>query len=484
MKVLNRLQPNSVFKYFEDICNIPHGSYNTKGLSDYCVDFAKEHGLLYTQDELNNVIIYKDATEGYEEYPTLIIQGHLDMVCEKNEDVIHDFIHEPLNLEIDGDFIKAIGTTLGGDDGIAIAMGLAILEDENISHPKLEVVFTTEEEVGMEGAIGLDASKLSGKYLLNLDSEDEGVFTVSCSGGATMLMNIPIGYEHVDGVVCIIKVSGLLGGHSGMDIDKNRGNANKILGIYLSELYNDYGINVLNVSGGLKNNAIPREATATFVIRDEYLLKAYDIVDGITHRLSEEICINEPAFNVAFNQMESDNVLCYDNMTTFNIINIMYEIINGIVAMSKDIDGLVETSLNLGVIEVKNNTIYIQSSLRSSVDESLDRLINNVSNICERIGINCIVESRYPGWKYNPDSRLRNMMTNTYIDMYGNEPKIEAIHAGLECGIFASKITDIDMISTGPNIYDIHTPDERLSISSVQKTWEYVIKTLENMKNL
>ena len=479
MKVLDKLQPSGVFKYFEDICSIPHGSYNTKGLSNYCVDFAKEYDLSYIQDQYNNVIIKKPASIGYEHIAPVIIQGHLDMVCEKNDDTVHDFIREPLYLYIEDDYIKAQGTTLGGDDGIAVAYALAILEDDTIKHPPLEIVLTTEEEVGMEGACGLDTSNLSGEYMLNLDSEDEGIFTVSCAGGVTVKPKILIDRQIAEGNLCHIKITGLLGGHSGVNINNNRENANKLLGIYLSELLNEYGINLVNIGGGLKNNAIPRESFATFVVGSEYILGVEKLISDINNRLYEDICPLEPDFKVTFDRAEVVNLSVFDNLTTFNIINFINEVPNGVIKMSRDIDNLPETSLNLGVVTCDDNTFSMEISIRSSVEEYLDELKDKVLKVCDNFNLMYDIEGRYPSWKYNKDSKLRDLMVTTYEDMYGCSPKIEAIHAGLECGIILSKMPKLDIVSTGPDILDIHTPKERLSISSVARTWDFILNILE-----
>ena len=484
MKVLNNLQPNNVFKYFEDICNIPHGSYNLQAISDYCVDFAMEHGLTYYRDTEQNVIIYKEASPDMVDAPTLTIQGHLDMVCEKNQNVEHDFFNEPLYLQIDGDYISANGTTLGGDDGIAVAMALAILEDEHISHPRLEVVFTTNEETGMEGAMHIDASKISGRYMLNLDSEDEGRFTVGCAGGVTLEPRVPISYEYVRGNLCNISITGLKGGHSGVDIDKNRANAIKVLGEILSSLIDGYGINLVSVSGGIKNNAIPREASATFIVASEYYAQCQDTVNRLIKDISDRLQDTEPDFKVSFNLGEVENVSCYDNITTFKIINLMDEIINGIVDMNEDIPKLVETSLNFGVLKQVEDYLSCEISLRSADGDKLAALQMRVCELCDKIDILVKDGNPYPGWKYNKASALKNLMIKCFKEVYDKEPIIETIHAGLECGIFADKIEGIDIVSTGPDILDIHTPKERLSISSVQRTWKYLLHLLKNFNEI
>lgn len=481
MRVLEALEPNRVFYYFEEICKIPHGSYHTKEISDYCVSFAKAHNLTYFQDELNNVIIQKEASKGMEHAPTLIFQGHLDMVCEKNEDVVHDFLTEPLKLYIDGDYIRAKGTTLGADDGIAVAFGLAILEDETLAHPPLEILFTTEEEVGMEGAFGLDASKLKGKYLLNLDSEDEGVLTTSCAGGATVMVKVPNEYAVIQGYTCSISVTGLQGGHSGTDINNGRENANIVLGKLLYEINQNMSVHLMDIRGGLKNNAIPREAKAVFCIANEISMEQLNqVFEKIASQVKHAYETIEPDIKVSFHICESEaGVRAFTKNKSDALLSYLVQVPNGVQAMSPYVDGLVETSLNLGVISMNENTVELVHALRSSEKDALTSLVNQVKNMAGSYDMQTDISGEYPGWAYKEDSSLRKLMVAVYKEQYGTEPKIEAIHAGLECGILAEKIPGLDIISTGPDCIDIHTPMEKLSISSVKRTWEYIRGVLE-----
>ncbi len=480
MKILHDLNPSSVFKYFEDICNIPHGSYNTKGLSDYCVDFAIEHNLEYVQDSLNNVIIYKQGSTGYEDAPILMIQGHLDMVCEKNEDVQHDFLNQPIELYIEDGFVRGRGTTLGGDDGIAIAYALALLENNKIVHPPLEIIFTTEEEVGMEGALGLDESKLSGKHLINIDSEEENVFTVSCAGGTTISANVMGNTTSIEGDLYSIKITGLYGGHSGVDIHKPRENANKLLSLYLSALKEELELYIIHISGGLKNNAIPREASVALVIPSGHIEEFKEIVDKVTQDISNRIIKDEPDFETNIQYCENEISTCFDRDTTDSVINFISTMPNGVISMSQECEDMVETSLNLGVMKTEEDHISFEISLRSSVTQALENLKETVFTICKENSVDYKVHSVYPGWAYKKDSFLRELMTTVHMNVYNKPPIIESIHAGLECGILASKIEDIDIVSIGPDIYDIHTPNERLSIASVSRTWDFLVQVIEN----
>lgn len=481
-KVLEKLEPTKVFKYFEDICNIPHGSGNVKQISDYCVQFAKEHHLKYYQDELFNVIIIKEASEGYEKVPTVILQGHLDMVCEKNVETKHDFITDPLDLRIDGDYVYANGTTLGGDDGIAIAYSLAILDSEIVKHPRLEVIFTVDEETGMYGAHGLDTSMLIGKYMLNLDSEDEGVLITSCAGGLKASINFTGKLVETKAISYRVSVKGLKGGHSGTEIDKGRANAIKILARVLYNINMKYHIDLASINGGLKDNAIPREASANILIDEKDINSISELINKLSLSISNEYKSTDENILICFEKNDDTNNLYIDNGG--KIIKFLYLVENGIKSMSFDIANLVESSQNVGVISTNEGNTSICISIRSSKESILIELKDRIDLLATEFGGKVNISGKYPAWEYRSDSRLREIAIQSYESLYGSKPLVEAIHAGLECGILSSKIIDIDIVAMGPDILDIHTPDERLSISSVNRTWNYILLILKNSINL
>ncbi len=471
MRLLKDLQPSRVFYYFEDLCAIPHGSGNTGRISDYCVDFAKAHNLEWYKDEFNNVIIKKKASPGYQDHPAVIIQGHLDMVCEKDETSDIDFMTDGLKLGIDGDAIFAKGTTLGGDDGIAVAMALAILEDNDLPHPPIEAVFTTDEETGMDGAVGLDTSILSGKMLLNIDSENEGVLTVSCAGGARAEIDIPLKKININGSCFKITVDGLIGGHSGVEIDKGRLNSNIVMGKFLSSLDFDYSI--VSINGGLKDNAIPR-STECVIITDGNLISAAEKF------VLQNSVQTDPDLAVTINNCESSNY-SFDCESSKKIAEFLSNVPNGIISMSKDIDGLVQTSLNLGILTSTDTSLHASFAVRSSVNQEKTDLIDKLYEFAKAYNGSCESYGHYPAWEYKKDSPLRDTMVSVYQMMYGKKPVVEAIHAGLECGLFSDKIDGLDAVSFGPDMADIHTSRERLFISSTARTFEYLTNILKEL---
>ena len=470
MGILNGLKPERVMHYFEKICAIPHGSGNTDKISDFCVDFAKGLGLDVIKDKHNNVIIKKPASKGYETHPTVILQGHLDMVCEKDADSPVDFEKDGLDLQVDGDFVYAKGTTLGGDDGIAIAMTMAILEDGSLPHPPIEALFTTDEETGMYGAEGLDASALSGKILINIDSEEEGILTVGCAGGARADIKIPLTKTASDMPAYRVVLGGLKGGHSGVEIDKGRLNSNVTMGKLLKSLpFNHY---VGEIYGGLKDNAIPRVTEATVFCNGDIEAASKEFVnlnkigtdDGLTVTIERCDC-NE----------------CFDEASSKAIADFLCAVPNGIQAMSKDIEGLVQTSLNLGVLNITDNCLHMTFAVRSSVNAEKYELLEKLEKLTEEFGGTFSSHAHYPAWEYRKDSPLRDTMASVYEKMYGSAPVIAAIHAGLECGMFCDKISGLDAVSFGPNMYDIHTSRERMSVASVLRTYNYLLEVLKSI---
>ncbi len=484
IEVLKDLQPVDVFKYFEKLSQIPRGSGNEKEVSDYLVSFAKENNLEYVQDSALNVVIRKKASQGYENSPAVVLQGHMDMVCEKNTDVEHDFTKDPLKLRIIDDRVYATGTTLGADNGIAVAMGLAILASDEYQHPAIELLVTTSEETGMDGAMELDPKNITGRTLINIDSEEEGTILVSCAGGVTAKVTIPVKFESVDEnlVPYSIKIRGLKGGHSGMEIDKGRGNSNKLMGRILMTIFSETDIRLSSLNGGSKHNAIPREADAVVLLRTEDSVLAEKKIQECEETFKNELRTPDPDIRVEFEALQTLPSQMLSKESTKNIINYLYLIIDGVTSMSMDIKGLVESSLNLGVVTTYKDGIEFISSIRSSVRSLKDELYNRLCVTAEINGGNVVSESNYPEWAYNPNSKIRTIFENVYEKMYGEKPHISAIHAGLECGLFAEKFGEIDAISFGPNLYDVHTPNESMSISSVQRTWKYLLEILKNIK--
>ena len=480
MSVLTGFEPQNVLYYFEELTKIPRGSGNEKQVSDFLKNFAIERNLEVIQDEFMNIIIKKPGTEGYENSAPVILQGHMDMVNEKNNDVDHDFDKDPLKLRLVGDDLYATGTTLGADNGIAVAFALAILDNKNIQHPPLEVLVTVEEETGLIGATNLDGSVFKGKTLINIDSEEEGKFLVSCAGGARQTVKLPLSSINKEGVAYKLQVTGLRGGHSGMDIDKERGNSLKLLGRALMLLQKDFRFSLAALSGGSKNNAIPREAEGMLVF-DEIPAELSAKVKAIEKILGDEIRTQDEGFKLLFKEVSLPEKT-YDDLTTKNAIELLYLLPNGVESQSQDIKGLVETSLNLGVLTERENHLDFDFAVRSSVGSKKQMLMDKVKILGEKYGAEVVVTSSYPEWQYAKESKIRDTFIATYKEKYGVEPGIEAIHAGLECGILAGRIEGLDMISLGPNLYDVHTPNEHMSIPSVKNVYEFLLDILKALK--
>ena len=478
MAVLDHLEPKGVFHYFEELCSMPHGSGNTKIVSDWLVSFARERGLKYYQDELNNVIIIEEATPGYENAEPVILQGHMDMVCEKAPDCDKNMDTEGLDLAVEGDTVLAKGTTLGGDDGIAVAMMLAIMDDPTLAHPRLECVFTVDEEVGMEGAMGLDVSMLQGRRLLNLDSEDDGIFTVSCAGGNMTACTVPVSREAFDGTVLTVTVSGLLGGHSGAEIHKGRANANKLMSRVLYAISKATDVRLISVEGGLKDNAIPVQSTAVIAVADADAART--VCETMAEALRNEYTVTDPGIRVTVT--ESGEGVPMDKLSSDKIIFFLNCCPNGIHAMSADIEGLVQTSLNLGILTTVENEVKATFCIRSSVDSQKQMLVDRVTNLTRFLGGTVAISGDYPGWQYRQESPLRDLLVDVFTEQYGHEPKVAAIHAGLECGLFSGKLPGLDCVSVGPDLDEIHTFRERLHIASTQRLWAMVVETLRRMK--
>lgn len=480
MGVLSNLEPAGVFHYFEEITKIPHGSGNVRQISDFLVNFAKERGLYYVQDELQNVIIIKEAVPGYEQEPPVILQGHMDMVTVKKPDCDIDMETEGLRVAVRGDEIYAEGTSLGGDDGIAVAYSLALLDSNAIKHPRLEVVLTVDEEVGMDGARGIDLSMLMGNRMINLDSEEEGIFLTSCAGGARVNCTLPLVFEKRTGTAAELTVGGLMGGHSGAEIHKERGNSNCLFGRVLYRLTEKMNVSLCRADGGLADNAIPRETKAMIVVDEkdwEYLTA---IVKEAEDEVKSELSTKDPDIYISLGKRETGTFVCATPRDTRRAAAFLCALPNGVQAMSADMPGLVETSLNLGILKLEEKgELKADFSVRSSVESAKHALIGKVEAVTELAGGSSVVRGDYPGWKYRKNSPLREKMITVYERMYGESPKVEAIHAGLECGILGSKIKDLDCVSIGPQMHDIHTTEETLSISSTRRVWEFLINLLE-----
>lgn len=477
MKILNGLKPEKVFEFFEAISAIPRGSQDTEMVRKYCEDFAKERNLKYYSDDAGNIVIFKSASKGRENEQPVIIQGHLDMVWEKDEICNINFETDGLELAVDGDFVYAKGTTLGGDDGVAVAMGLALLDSDDISHPPLEIVFTSDEERGMTGACALDTSVLSGKRMINLDSEAEGTLWVSCAGGVRADIELKTEYVNNEKSVYEINVSGLHGGHSGAEIHRGYSNANKVTGKLLAELKNEIDFAVVDISGGTMDNAITRDSRCVIASDAENVI---DLIESIGKKLCAEIKENDPDALISAAVFDSAEK-CMDKASTEKVIALLNELPSGVIAMSKEIDGLVETSLNLGVLKHSDGAVDYCFAVRSGKDGERRKLEETLKQIAEKFSCTIIFSTPYPAWEYKKDSVLRETMARVYSEMFGKEMTVTAIHAGLECGLFCGKIKGLDCVSFGPDIYDIHTPLEKLSISSTERTWNYLLKVLESL---
>ena len=467
MKVLQNLEPKAVFEYFEEISNIPRGSGNEKEISDYLLNFGKSLGLESIQDKALNVIIKKPGTKGYENAPTVIIQGHMDMVCEKNNGVEHDFEKDPLKLRIVDDYIYATDTTLGADNGIAVAYAMAILASNDIPHPPIEVLITTDEETGMSGAMAIE----------------EGYLLVSCAGGVRSTGTINIEKQDIkDKALIKINISGLKGGHSGMDIIKERGNSNKILGRVLKGLSREVKFNIISLNGGSKNNAIPREAEAIIStsINDEETVM--NVIKNWNDIIASELRAQDPGVKIEGSIASENLEKEFTDESTSKVLDLLYLYPNGINSKSVDIDGLVESSTNLGVLTTNDTTVEFDSAIRSSVPSLKEEIVLRSKTIVELLGGEFTTTSDYPAWQYNPDSQIREICQRVHKELYGKEAEIVAIHAGVECGLFNEKLGNLDMISFGPNLYDVHTPDEHMSISSVKNCYEYLKAILKEIK--
>ena len=474
---IGKLEPQSVFHYFEEIAKIPHGSGNTALISNYLVEFAKERGLEHYQDFLGNVIIIKEAAKGYEDREPVMLQGHMDMVAVKKPESTINLKEEGLTLQIEGDWLSAKDTSLGGDDGIAVAYELALLDSTELKHPRIECIFTVDEEIGLLGAKAIDVSMCKAKRMINIDSEEEGIFLTGCAGGMRVDCHLPLEKEERKGLLAEVKIGGLLGGHSGVEIHKERGNSNVLMARFLTHTARKMGISLISLRGGLADNAIPRETTAEILIEDREILES--IGKKLDTDWKKEMVTKDPNVYCRVEIKEEGTFMAVKEEDTKKAACLLYCLPQGVQAMSADVEGLVETSLNMGLLSLKEDGLHAGFSVRSSLESAKYALEEKLYVLTEGLGGVCKTTGDYPGWAYRVDSPLRELMLKVYGEKYEKEPVVEAIHAGLECGFFLDKIPDLDCVSMGPDMKDIHTTEERMSVSSVKRVWEYLIRVLE-----
>lgn len=482
MSVVEKLEPKLVWKHFDEIRKIPRCSKHEEKIREYIVNFAKKHGLKYKIDKVGNVVVFKPATQGMEKKPTVVLQGHMDMVCEKNNDVDFDFTKDPIKLKLEGDVLTADGTTLGADDGIGLAISLAILEDTSLKHGPIEALFTVDEETGLTGAFALGQDMLTGRIMLNLDSEDFGVITVGCAGGGESKISLPVETQRInkDFENVVVKASGLRGGHSGVDIHEQRGNAIKILARMLWKANKKHKFYISEIKGGDKHNAIPREAYAKVSIDKNEKNKFISTLKSEEKDIFEEIKPIDPDFKMIVENSEKQDTVLTDELQD-KVLNLLHALPHGVDKMSYDIPDLVETSTNLATIAFKDGNIEIGMSSRSSIKSALQDLRDRINAIGTLAGAKVTEDKPYPGWKPNMDSKLLKLSKKVFKDMFKQEPKIEAIHAGLETGVIGEKFPGMDMISIGPTIKNPHSPEEQVHVSTVEKFYKYVLKILEEI---
>ncbi len=475
--MINLAKTHPMWKYFYELTKIPRGSGDMEKVSDYIVSFAKEHNFRYIQDEAQNVIIFKDGTKGYEDKEPVILQGHLDMVCQKDEGKKIDFEKDGLSVYVENGYVTADGTTLGGDNGIAVAMVLSILADDTLSHPPIEAVFTTDEEIGMIGATKLSVESLKGKRMINIDSEDESVVTVSCAGGSDFEMTVPLERKKVFGNILKLGVKGLKGGHSGVEINSGRENANALMARILNHLSTISDFDLVSVSGGDKGNAIPSLSEAEVLVSKDIKKELLEYSDTI----KKEISSYEEGFTFEIENLGEGE---RDIIKTPDLNSLIYLLLmapTGVVSMSQEIEGLVETSLNLGILKTDADKMTLYFALRSNKQTALEFLEDKLKVFAKCVPCQIKTGGHYPPWEYRENSCLEKLYKEKYTEKTGREIRVEAIHAGLECGVFASKIKDFDCISVGPEMHDIHTPKERLSIKSSENLYDIILSVLSNM---
>ncbi len=478
-----QLEPSNVFYFFEEISKIPRGSGNTKAMSDYCVKFAMERELCVIKDEVGNVIIRKAGTKGYERSETIILQGHMDMVCEKTQDSTHNFSKDPLELYVEDGYLKARDTTLGADNGIAVAFILALLDSKDIAHPPLEAVFTVDEETTMVGVENIDMFLLKGRKMINLDSENEGVLTVGCAGGLFADVNIPFSVNEVNKEVITIEIKSLLGGHSGIEIANQRVNANKLMGALLAHLmYQSFDFNLISINGGSRENVIAYDCTAKICIdsdKKEFIVKE---ISDMYKKWKSYYKQDEPHFQIITSSEEKQTVTALAVEDSKKVVYFIVASPQGVQTFDRRLKDQVETSLNLGIVRTNDDNVFINYMIRSSSEDRLDEMLERISAFAHLISANVSISDRFPAWYYDPESELYKLMEKTYIDFFGNKPIVHTVHGGLECGIFKKKRSELDCISIGVNILNCHSTAEALEIESTARTWEYLKEVLKNCK--
>jgi len=478
MGVLTQYEPKDVFCYFETICSIPHGSGKTDRIVAYLKQFAADRGLACECDKANNVIIRKAASLGYEKADVLILQGHHDMVCEKGEGVAFDFVHQPIVPVVDGDWIRAAGTTLGGDNGIGVAMILAILDNDALPHPPLEVLITADEEIGMLGAFALDCSHLVGHKLINLDSEYEGVLMCSCAGGVNVRSTIPVSRETVTGQIVELSIKGLTSGHSGVEIDKGRANANVLMARLLHELAASCSYRIVTLEGGSRETAIAAAVEATLLVDATQTKALCALVEKLGTEFQKEYVASEPHMEIRATEGEVDTVSAVTKTDTALLHTVLVAIPDGVQVMSLEMPGLVQTSTNFGTLKLTKEALTFSNTIRSSVTPQKEWITERIASIVKLGGGTVKTDGNYPGWAYNPNSVIKDTILAAYKKLFGKEASVEAVHAGIECGLFADSISGLDCVSIGPDMADVHTPREHLSISSTARTYKLLKKVL------
>lgn len=482
MGVLNGLEPRAVFSYFETICGIPHGSGNTGPIADYLVKFAQERGLDWYRDSANNVVITKPASPGYEDADTVILQAHTDMVCEKDPGVEFDFTKDAISLIVEDDILRADGTTLGADDGISVAMILALLDDASLRHPKLEALLTSDEEIGMVGAFAFDCSHLTGHKLINLDSEYEGILMCSCAGGANAYSTMPVRRERQELQLVEVTVSGLASGHSGVEIHKGRANANVLMGRLLGVLSDKLPFVLVTLEGGSRETAIAASASAVIGVAGDDVDAAVQTVSDYGGVLAREYATAEPGLKVSAKAMGPDTADALDADSTSLVTRLLLSLPDGVQAMSVDMPGLVQTSLNFGILQLRDTELYCANTVRSSMTSQKQWILDKVSAVAALAGGTTEISGSYPGWSYNPNSVVKDTILAAYKDLFGRKATVDAVHAGIECGLFADSIPELDCVSIGPDMADVHTPREHLSISSTARTYQLLVEVLARSK--
>ena len=482
MGVLSNLEPKEVFEQFEALSMVPRRTYRCEKIGDYCVEFAKSHGLEYVRDETGNVVIYKPGTAGYEDSEPVILQGHMDMVASKTPGSDHDFDNDPLELFTEDGYIGAKNTTLGGDDGIALAYTMAILVSDDIPHPPIEAVFTVDEEIGMGGAHALDTSLLKGKKLFNIDGEEDGVLTVGCAGGMVCDVVIPVSRRQRNGVKVSISSKGYIGGHSGNDIHKQRGNAIKDMGRILYALSKKIDFSLLSVNGGNAANVIAQYCTAEVVMSADRAENFVERLNELAETLKEEYAGSEAGLVISAEAGEEDEYSVMNWESTVNMIWYLYGALDGVQTMDRNVEGSVESSLNTGIVVTEDAECRVTYQLRSSVESKMDEMMLRLGMWSEIAGGHIDIDSSYPAWPYNPVSELRPLMVEVYRDLFGKEPVIDVMHAGLEGGILVGKDPDLDIVTFGPEMLNVHTPGERLNIASTARYWEFIKEVLARLK--